>query len=184
RGGRGARAVARGGGAEARELDRDARLLAFVGEAFEGADCVRLHEDPVVLRLDVDLRLLRDLLDRRGEVALRGPEGCTRDRAFEPAAEDLDAGRGGDGRDGIEALLRVADLVERLRLQEGLHLRGAWLPGRPEHDRVAFRQAALVEDRVDGRPQAFFILDLADDASSGPCRSRGLGYHEAPPQTW
>ena len=175
---RGVRHVAPGHGPEARELDRDARLLAFVGEAFEGADCVRLHEDPVVLRLDVDLRLLRDLLDRVGEVVLRGPEGRARDRAFEPAAEDLDAGRGGDGRDGIEALLRVADLVERLRLQEGLHLRGAWLPGRPEHDRVAFRQAALVEDRVDGRPQALFLLDLEDRADRGPFRRGELGFQE------
>src|SRR5712691_4213922 len=60
---RGVRNVPSRDRSEPGELDRNRRLLAFVCQAFEGTDRVRFYEDPFVLRLDVDLRFLRDFLD-------------------------------------------------------------------------------------------------------------------------
>src|SRR2546425_210044 len=81
----------------------DPRMLAFVREAFEGADRVRLHEDAVLLRFDVDLRLLRDLLDDRLEVAFRGPKGGSGHGPLEAAAQDLDARGGRHARHRVES---------------------------------------------------------------------------------
>src|SRR2546425_2728749 len=160
------------------ELDRDRRLLAFVREAFEGPDRVRLHEDPFVLRLDVDLGFLRDLFDDGGEIAFRRANRGARDRLLDPAPDDLDSGRSRDALHRVEPLLRVPDLVEGLRLQEGLHLLRPRLACGPEHDCVAFRERPLVDDRVEGDPEALLLLHLEDRADRRPFRGRELLFEE------
>src|SRR2546428_25296 len=143
------------------ELDRDRRLLGFVREAFEGTNRVRVDEDPFVLRLDVDLGFLRNFLDDGGHIAFRRPDRRARYGLLEPAPDDLDSGRRGDALDRVEPLLRVPNLVQRLRLKEGFHLRRARLACGPEDDRIAFRERALVDDRVEGDPEPLLFLHLA-----------------------
>src|SRR3989449_5401014 len=175
---RGVRDVSARDRSEPGELDRDRRLLAFVREAFEGPDRVRLHEDPFVLRLDVDLGFLRDLFDDGGDIAFRRTDRRSRDRLLEPAADDLDSGRSRDALHRVEPLLRVPDLIEGLGFQEGLHLRGPWLSRGAEDDGVAFRQRALVDDRVERDPEALVLLHLEDRADRRPFRGRELFFEE------
>src|SRR5437879_1951675 len=163
---------------ESCELDRDRRLLAFVREALEGPDRIRFHEDPFVLRLDVDLGLLRDLFDDGGEIAFRRANRGARDRLLKPAPDDLDSGRSRDALHRVEPLLRVPDLIEGLGFQEGLHFRGAWLSRGAEDDGVAFRQRALVDDRVERDPEALVLLHLEDRADRRPFRGRELFFEE------
>src|SRR2546425_8968949 len=163
---------------EAGELDWDRGLLAFVREALEGTDRVRLHEDPFVLRLDVDLGFLRDLFDDGREVVLRRADRGARDRLLEPAADDLDSGRGGDALHRVEPLLRVPNLIEGLGLQEGLHLRRPRLARGPEDDCVGLRERALIDDRVEGDPEALLLLHLEDRADGRPFRGRELFFEE------
>src|SRR5206468_12173977 len=85
---RGIRDVPTRDGSDPGELDRDRRLLALVREAFEGTDCIRLHKDPFILRLDVDLGFLRDLLDDGGHIALRRANRGARDGLLEPARSE------------------------------------------------------------------------------------------------
>src|SRR5437867_4021866 len=160
------------------ELDRDRRLLAFVREAFEGPDRVRFHEDPFVLSLDVDLGFLRDLFDDGGDIAFRRTDRRSRDRLLEPAPDDLDSGRGGDALHRVEPLLRIPDLIQRFRFQEGLHLGRPRLARGPEDDRVAFRERALIDDRVESDPEALLLLHLEDRADRRPFRGRELFLEE------
>src|SRR2546422_3139949 len=160
------------------ELDRDRSLLALVRESLEGTDRVRFHEDPFVLRLDVHLRFLRDLFDVGSEIALRRADRGARDGLLEPATDNLDARRGGDAPHRVEPLLRVPNLVQGLRLQEGLHLRRPRLGRGPEDDRVAFRERALIDDRVERDPEALLFLHLEDRADRRPFRGRELFLEE------
>src|SRR5213594_3670525 len=175
---RGVRDVPSRDRSEPGELDRDRRLLAFVREPLEGPDRVRLHEDPFVLRLDVNQGFLRDLFDDGGEIAFRRANRGARDRLLEPAPDDLDSGRSRDALHRVEPLLRVPDLIEGLGFQEGLHLRGPWLCRGAEDDGVAFRQRALVDDRVERDPEALVLLHLEDRADRRPFRGRELFLEE------
>src|SRR5437899_10522230 len=160
------------------ELDRYRSLLALVRESLEGTDRVRFHEDPFVLRLDVHLRFLRDLFDVGREIALRRADRGARDGLLEPATDNLDARRGGDAPHRVEPLLRVPNLIQGLRLEEGLHLRRPRLARGPEDDRVAFRERALIDDRVEGDAEALLLLDLEDRADRRPFRGRELFFEE------
>src|SRR3989304_5118478 len=80
----------RGGeGPSPRDPPGDAGPPALVREALEGADRVGLHEDALVLGLDLDGRLLCDLLDDGLDVRAGHAEGRARDGALEPARGDL-----------------------------------------------------------------------------------------------
>src|SRR2546425_628536 len=160
------------------ELDWDRRLLALVREALEGTDRVRFHQDPFVLRLDVDLGFLRDLYDDGGDIAFRRVDRGARDGLLEPAADKLDSGRRGDGLHRVEPFLRVPNFIQGLRLQEGLHLRRPRLARGPEDDRVALRERALIDDRVEGDPEALLFLHLEDRADRRPFRGRKLFLEE------
>src|SRR2546422_4610586 len=173
------RHIPSGDRSQAGELDRNARLLTFVREALEGTDRIGLHEDAILLRLDMDLRLLRDLFDNGIEVAFRGPDGRSRDGAFESAAEDLDAGGRGHARHGVESFLRVANLIQGFRLEQRLHLRRARLSRGPEDDRVSLRQRAFVEDRIERDPEAFLLLHLEDRPDRGAVRRGELLLQES-----
>src|SRR5206468_7122880 len=175
---RGIRDVPTRDGSDPGELDRDRRLLALVREALERTDRVRLHKDPFILRLDVDLGFLRDLLDDRGHIALRRANRGARDGLLEPAPDKLDSGRRGDALHRVEPFLRVPDLIQGLRLQERLHLRCPRLARGPEDDRVALRERALIDDRVECDSEALLLLDLEDRADRRPFRGRELFFEE------
>src|SRR5438128_8956444 len=175
---RGVRDVPSRDRSEPGELDGDRRLLALVCKALEGTDRVRLHEDSFVLRLDVDLGFLRDLLDDGGSVPFRRADRRARDGLLEPAADELDSGGGGDALHRVEPLLRVPNLIQGFRLQEGFHLRRPRLARGPEDDRVAFRERALVDDRVEGDPEALLLLHLEDRTNRRPFRGRELFLEE------
>ena len=157
---------------DAGELDRRAGLLALVRDRLEGAEGVRLHEDPLVRGLDLRHGLRGDRGDDVLQVpGLRLPERGARDRALQPARGDLHAGRRGDAGHGVEPVLRVPDLVQGLRPEDGLHLRDDWLARGPEDDRVPAVQHALVHDRVQGDAEALLLLDLEDRALRGALRN-------------
>src|SRR5438552_5198503 len=134
--GRRVRDIPAGHGADSRELDRDCGLLALVRETFEGTDRIGLYEDAVLLRLDLDLRFLRDLLDDRREIPFRRANRSPRNRFFEATPDNLHARRARNVAHGVEPFLRVPDFVERLGPEEPLHLRRAGLAGGAEDARA------------------------------------------------
>ena len=92
---------------------------------------------------------MRDSVERRAS-----------DDAFQVGRDYLQAGGGGCLVNGVERLARVADFVQRPRLQQAAHVRHDRLGRRADNQRVARAQDAVVDDDAERLAEPALLLDL------------------------